>query len=144
MITIKGSLLLISCLTLLTGCIGFKPPLLEFRPCADPGGISNKTCYYHLTILEKGPDPVVTGQVSKRVLEENRANRQKLGFSDYSEYQDEREYPFHRYKFPVASGFNELVEGNDYWFESTVGQPELKRITVPPHRLPEVRGEERR
>lgn len=132
MITIRGFLLLISCSILLGGCnLGFKPSLLEYRPCPDPGSIGNKTCYYHLTIINKGQDPVVTGQVSQRVLGEQKRWREHLDFSDFSDYQDENNYPFHKYRFSVASGFNELVEGNDYWFQSTPGQHELKKITVP-------------
>jgi len=133
MFTIRRFLLFISCSTLLGGCLS--PGLLEFRPCGDPGHIGNKTCYYHLTIIKKGTDPIVVAQVSKSVIQQNKENTAKLHWWEFSNFQVDN-YPFHQYTFSVASGFNGLVVGQDAWFESVPGKSELNTITVPPQRTP--------
>ena len=123
MVTIRSSLLFLSCLALLGACA----PFLEFPPCPPPGAIGQKTCYYNLTITNKGSDPIVMAKVAKGVIDENRIRKSKLGFFEFSDYQVD-DYPFFEYTFPVTMGFNDLVIGQDAWFESVPGKPELKKL----------------
>lgn len=99
--------LAIVCLpVLLSGCEFVKP-----RACPDPGGITNNSCIYALTITKPSPGPdLAIGKVPEKIVE---ANSKRRLWGDLIPDFNPKDFPSFEYAFHIKNA-NTLTVNETY------------------------------
>jgi hypothetical protein len=106
----------------ISGCEFEKP-----RACPDPGGITNESCFYTLTITKPSPEPdLAIGQVPMKIIEDN--SRRRMWGDIWADF-DPKTYPHFEYAFHIKDA-NNLKINSTYDFLNELGTYYLKLCDI--------------